>query len=175
MALRLVAVDHQWWINHNNFFLSFSALINVLNGNWLACVFFPCCLVNLHYGCKSVYCLTLYLNMFSFNGLVTVNKMFKFHCFCKANDAPSCAATPSFQLMRTIFFHNSRRKQDQLVSFVTKDWQICLVVVVKEMRGCLWQNTCPMKHLQSTFSIVRAPVIYVLILYYWTSNQCVLN
>jgi len=53
------------------------------------------------------------------------------------------------------FFYNYRRKQDQSVSFVTKDWRICLDVFVKEMRGCLWQNICPMKHWRNTFSIVR--------------------
>ncbi|XLR53635.1 hypothetical protein S83_004307 [Arachis hypogaea] len=45
------------------------------------------------------------------------------------------------------------RKLDLLASFVTKDWRICLVVVVKAKRGCVWPNTCPTKHSQNTFSI----------------------
>ncbi|RXI08058.1 hypothetical protein DVH24_014624 [Malus domestica] len=33
------------------------------------------------------------------------------------------------------------------------DWSTCSVVVVKVMRGCLWRNICPMKHLHHIFSI----------------------
>ncbi|RVX09002.1 putative serine/threonine-protein kinase [Vitis vinifera] len=46
------------------------------------------------------------------------------------------------------------KKQDLLGSSEITDWQICLVVVLKEMRGYLSQNLCPMTHLQSTCFIV---------------------
>ncbi|XP_048422030.1 serine/threonine-protein kinase BSK7-like isoform X1 [Pyrus x bretschneideri] len=50
---------------------------------------------------------------------------------------------------------NLWRKQDWSVTSATIDWSICLVVVVKVMKGCLRRNICPMKHLQSIFFIVR--------------------
>ena len=51
--------------------------------------------------------------------------------------------------------HNYRKKQNQLVSYATRDWQICLGFVVKMMRDYLWLNLCPMKHLQNIFFTVR--------------------
>lgn len=91
---------------------------------------------------------------------IIVNKMVKFDYFSEAS-AQSCAGMFSFDsvlfsfnyLMRTNFV-NCRRKLDRLVSFAAKDWQICLVVVVKTMRGCLWLNICQTKHLRNTFSTV---------------------
>ncbi|XP_048422031.1 serine/threonine-protein kinase BSK3-like isoform X2 [Pyrus x bretschneideri] len=49
---------------------------------------------------------------------------------------------------------NLWRKQDWSVTSATIDWSICLVVVVKVMKGCLRRNICPMKHLQSIFFIL---------------------
>lgn len=57
--------------------------------------------------------------------------------------------------MRSNFsFYNSRKKQKLLVSSEITGWQTYLVVAVKVMRGYLLQNFCPMRHWQSTYSIV---------------------
>lgn len=100
-------------------------------------------------------------------GLIIVKKMVRFTLFfwsywfvmlCWYIFLSLCLI--HFQLIKTIFC-NCRRKLGQLVGFVIKDWQICLVVVVKAMRGCSWLNICPMKHLQNTFSIVIAHFMHV--------------
>lgn len=39
-------------------------------------------------------------------------------------------------ILTNFLLHKHRRKQDQLVSSATRDWQICLVVVVKMMKDC---------------------------------------
>jgi len=129
--------------------------------NYVKCrVFFVC-----------IFCISLLLNHGCNNMLsmvfIIVNKMVKFDYFSEAS-AQSCAGMFSFDSVLFSFnylmwtnFGNCRRKLDRLVSFVAKDWQICLVVVVKTMRGCLWLSICQTKHLQNTFSTVIARFMHM--------------
>ena len=65
-----------------------------------------------------------------------------------------------------------RKKLDQLVSSGAEDWQIYLVVAVKERRDCLLQSTCPMTLAKHLFHCKSFEKQFMLLLCLAGRNTC---
>lgn len=73
-------------------------------------------------------------------------------------------AFQNFKAKVHLVYYLNRKKQKLLANFGTTEWLICLVAVVKVMRGYWLLNLCPMKLLQNIYFTVSTLLFDLLVL-----------